>query len=176
MYIQPFYYTVVDRPEIGCLMEVCFNLQILRFYLVGQTVLLCTGYNTLLSLRKGLITKRPENRVHSRNSAIHEIMHCYLGPIVVHFPTTCDCRGFYTWIHRSLGVKFCTHRKTCVYCFLRVNWFFFYPLNSFNCVRICLGTDYFSFWLFAYGAKAVTIKWTRSGQQLGLNNNALSCV
>ena len=32
----------------------------------------------------GTVYKRPENRVHSRNSAIHKIMHCYLGPIVVH--------------------------------------------------------------------------------------------
>ncbi len=50
--------------------------------------------------------KRPENRVHSRNSAIHKIMHCYLGPIVVHFLSTCDYLGFYTWIHGSLDVKF----------------------------------------------------------------------
>ena len=33
----------------------------------------------------GTVYKRPENRVHSRNSAIHKIMHCYLDPIVVHF-------------------------------------------------------------------------------------------
>ncbi len=43
------------------------------------------------------------------NSAIYKIMHCYLGPIIViHFLSTCDCLGFYTWIHRSLRVKFCT--------------------------------------------------------------------
>ncbi len=29
-------------------------------------------------------------------------------PIVAHFLSTCDCFGFYTCIHRSLGVKFCT--------------------------------------------------------------------
>ena len=48
------------------------------------------------------VYKRPENRVHSRNSAIHKIMNCYLGPIGVHFSSTCNCIGFYTWIHRSL--------------------------------------------------------------------------
>ena len=42
----------------------------------------------------GTLCKRPENRVHSKNSAIHKIMH--LGPIVVHFLSTCDCLGFYT--------------------------------------------------------------------------------
>ena len=40
----------------------------------------------------GTVYKRPENRVHSRNSAIHKIMHCYLGPIL----STCDYLGFYT--------------------------------------------------------------------------------
>ncbi len=65
-------------------------------------------YNIMLH-QYGTVYKRPENRVHSRNSAIHKIiMHCYLGPIVVHFLSTCDCLGFYMWIHRSLGVKFCT--------------------------------------------------------------------
>ena len=49
-----------------------------------------------------------QNPVHSRNSAIHKIMHCVLGPIVVQFLSTCDCLGFYTWIHHSLCVKFCT--------------------------------------------------------------------
>ncbi len=38
---------------------------------------------------------RPENRVHSRNLAIHKIMH-YLGQIVVHSRPLGDYLGFYT--------------------------------------------------------------------------------
>ncbi len=33
-------------------------------------------------IQYGTMYKRPENRVHLRNSAIHKIMHCYLGPIL----------------------------------------------------------------------------------------------
>ena len=75
--------------------------------------------------------KRPENQVHLRKSAIHKIMHCYLGPIVVHFFSTCDCLGFYTWTHRSLGVNFVhRHIGKLVYIVLFVvflnlrRWFF----------------------------------------------------
>ncbi len=66
------------------------------------------NYCKLLLQQYGTVYKRPENRVHSRNSAIHKIIHCYLGPIVAHFLSTCDWLGFYTWIHHSLSVKFCT--------------------------------------------------------------------
>ncbi len=62
----------------------------------------CTVAAINITNQYSTVYKRPENRVHSRNSAIHKIMHCYLGPIVVHFLSTCDCLGFYTWVHRSL--------------------------------------------------------------------------
>ncbi len=43
-----------------------------------------SGPLTLKLCQYGTVYKRPENCVHSRNSARHKIMHCYLGPIVVH--------------------------------------------------------------------------------------------
>ena len=63
----------------------------------------CPGWDSYLYIcyydyyyQQDIVYKRPENRVHSRNSAVHKIMNCYLGPIVFHFSSTCDCLGFYT--------------------------------------------------------------------------------
>ncbi len=81
----------------------------LKYWFRNLNSIACTMTLYHLHNQYGTVYKRPENRVHSRNSAIYKIMHCYLGPIiVVHFLSTCDCLGFYTWIHRSLGVNVCT--------------------------------------------------------------------
>ncbi len=78
-------------------------------------------YRNAAAVSMAPCTKKPENRVHSRNSAIHKIKHCYLGPIVVHSSSTSCC---YTRIHRSLGVKV-VHRYIgklvycSFYCFLQ---------------------------------------------------------
>ncbi len=72
-----------------------------------------------------------------RSLTIHKIIHCYLGPIVVHFLSTCDCFGFYPWCKVVYIDK---QVNLCMLLFL----LFSYPLNSLNRVRICAGTPYSS--------------------------------
>ncbi len=63
---------------------------------------------SFIHVQYGTMYKRPEFLVYSRKSCSLKILHCYLGPVVVHPLSTCDSLGFYTWIHRSTGVIFCT--------------------------------------------------------------------
>ena len=100
-------------PRCGRLLNVTKHWHQLKFFAYFLACHVIVGYDVtwkqrLFYVQYGTVYKRQKNCVYSRNSAIYKIMHCYLGQIVVHFLSTCDWIGFYTWIHRSLGVKFCT--------------------------------------------------------------------
>ena len=58
------------------------------------------------TIQYGTVCKRPEFLEWTRFSAIYKIMHCYLGLILGHPLSTCDCLGFYTWIHASVNILF----------------------------------------------------------------------
>ncbi len=52
----------------------------------------------------GTVYKRPEVLVYSRKSRSLKIMHCYLGPVVVHPLSTCDCPWF---LHLNTPFSLC---------------------------------------------------------------------
>ncbi len=100
----------------------------------------------------GTAYKRPDNRVHSRNSAIHKIMHCYLDPIVVYFLYTRDYLGFYTWIHLFLGIKF-VHRHIGKLVYIVLSVVFLNLNNKYHLYNL-------HYWTLLASARSLTISST----------------
>ncbi len=109
-----------------------YNIQHLKAYCIH---ILSDNITALLSVRHHVQKTRKSRN--SRNSTIHKILHCNLGPFVVHFLFTCDCLACYTWIHSSLENFVHRHigKLVCINLFVVFlnlrRWIFFASVHCF---------------------------------------------